>query len=136
MFLSRKFLRLKYRKKISWADQDIMNICFYQFNHTLYDLPCAWNYRTDFCRNGELCEAAMLNGISALHGIRKFFGNWDQPVFCLVHDVFKKFKFGDDFQEKVLNVIYRTFSEKYDRTGCGKMRDAIIKHVQCNQSIY
>ena len=47
-----------------------MNIYIYQFNHTLYDLPCTWNYRTDFFRNGELCEAAMLNGTSAFHGFR------------------------------------------------------------------
>ena len=120
----------EYRQFIAWGDQDILNIYFHQFNHKLYDLPCTWNYRTDFCRHGELlCEDALLNGISALHGIRRVFGNWDQPEFHLVHEVFKKFKFGDDFQEKVVNIIYRNFS-KYKRTRCGKMRDALIKHIQ------
>ena len=127
------FEKYKHQKEVlTWGDQDILNVYFHEYGHSLYLLPCTWNYRPEFCMHGNVCEIASLKGISALHGSREVFKKKNhQPEFYIVHEAYRKFSFGDDFQEKVVNATSCKLTEKYRHTGCGRMRDAILKHIRC-----
>ena len=60
-----------YRNNLSWPDQDMMNIYFHDHPEQFYEIPCEYNYRTDFCSAGSFCPAE--NGIKVIHGNRFVF---------------------------------------------------------------
>jgi UDP-xylose:glucoside alpha-1,3-xylosyltransferase len=61
----------KYKKDLRYFDQDIMNIYFHDNPEQLFDIPCEYNYRTDFCEPKSTCAAE--DGIKLIHGNRKKF---------------------------------------------------------------
>jgi UDP-xylose:glucoside alpha-1,3-xylosyltransferase len=63
----------QYRPKITYYDQDIMNIYFHDNPDQLFELPCEYNFRTDFCLTKLACPAK--DGLKLIHGNRFCFRN-------------------------------------------------------------
>jgi UDP-xylose:glucoside alpha-1,3-xylosyltransferase len=56
----------KYRDNITYADQDLINIYFKFHPQRLYEMPCDFNFRSEFCLRNKTCD-----GLKILHGNRR-----------------------------------------------------------------
>lgn len=56
----------EYKMKITWGDQDLINILFYYHPDKLFVLPCEYNFRPDHCMYMSICPAP--SGIKVIHG--------------------------------------------------------------------
>ncbi|CAC5401320.1 GXYLT [Mytilus coruscus] len=80
----------EYKLKITWGDQDLINIYFHFNPDKLYVYPCEWNYRPDHCMYMSVCKDIDINGVSVLHGCRRVMHNEKQPAFKAVYTAFKE----------------------------------------------
>uniref|UniRef100_T1H5F6 Uncharacterized protein n=1 Tax=Megaselia scalaris TaxID=36166 RepID=T1H5F6_MEGSC len=46
----------KFKNKITYGDQDLINILFYYFPDKVKILPCIYNYRPDYCMYSPICN--------------------------------------------------------------------------------
>ncbi|XP_043492136.1 uncharacterized protein LOC122517681 [Polistes fuscatus] len=67
----------EYKLKITWGDQDIINIIFHYHPEKLYVYPCRFNYRPDHCMYMSVCTEAEKHGALVLHGSREL----SMPLF-------------------------------------------------------
>jgi UDP-xylose:glucoside alpha-1,3-xylosyltransferase len=63
----------EYNTTLKWQDQDMMNIFFHENPDKFFEIPCEFNFRTDFCEKDSICEAK--DGIKLIHGNRFSFFN-------------------------------------------------------------
>lgn len=79
----------KYKNNLQWCDQDLINIYFHNNPDQLHEIPCEFNYRTDFCKsaNKSLCEAP--EGIKLVHGNRMSFRR-KTLIFGYIYRTMKK----------------------------------------------
>jgi len=77
----------EYKTKITWGDQDIINIVFHFHPEKLYVYPCNYNYRPDHCMYMSVCKPAEKNGVYVLHGNRGSFHSEKQPAFKAIYTV-------------------------------------------------
>lgn len=61
----------KYKNKLAWGDQDILNIYFEQHPHQMHLMKCEFNYRPDHCMYTSQCDIG--SGVKVLHGNRGYF---------------------------------------------------------------
>jgi len=61
----------KYKNKLAWGDQDILNIYFHEHPHEMHLMKCEYNYRPDHCMYTSQCDVS--NGVKILHGNRGYF---------------------------------------------------------------
>lgn len=98
----------KYKLKITWGDQDIINIIFHfhpgklfvilavlsnwnvYISDKLHIYSCRYNYRPDHCMYMNVCKQAETEGIVVLHGSRGFFHSEKQPVFQSIYKAFEE----------------------------------------------
>ena len=52
----------EYDKKITWGDQDLINIYFSYYPEKLFVYPCPWNYRPDHCMYSQVSNDAISVG--------------------------------------------------------------------------
>lgn len=76
----------EYKLRITWGDQDLINIFFHYYPELLYVFGCDWNYRPDHCMYMQNCKQAKTHGISVLHGCRQVYHNDKQITFKAVYD--------------------------------------------------
>lgn len=115
----------KYKSRITWGDQDLLNIVFHDHPELLYVYSCDWNYRPDHCMYGNNCGAATDNGISVIHGNRGVYHNDKQLFFKAIYTAIRDFKPGDDTKllANQLAENLRAFSDPY----CGAMAKSVLK---------
>lgn len=118
----------EYHTKITWGDQDILNIMFHFKPEQLYVFPCEWNYRPDHCMYGNNCDTAHEQGISVVHGNRQVFQNDKQPEFKAIYEVFRDYKLGKDAKSGLKGKIDRKL-ESYKSTYCGEVRHLFTKRL-------
>ena len=81
-----------YAGKITWGDQDLLNIAFHFHPGSLYVHNCEWNYRPDHCMYATTnrCPAAEVNQtIHLLHGNRGAHHKAKWPVFKAVYQAYE-----------------------------------------------
>lgn len=110
----------KYRLNITWGDQDLLNIMFYHNPESLYVFPCQWNYRPDHCIYGSNCRESEEEGIFILHGNRGVYHDDKQPAFRAVYDAIKKYSFGSDLIQTLLNPL-KLELQRTVHTYCGRI---------------
>lgn len=74
----------EFRLKITWGDQDLINILFFFHPDKLFVFNCEWNYRPDHCMYMSVCKAP--SGVKIVHGNRGYFHSDKQPVFSAVYN--------------------------------------------------
>ena len=103
-------LLTKYKRNITWGDQDIINIIFSQRQETLMTFGCEWNYRPDHCMYGMNCGKAGEAGAFIIHGSRSYFHLPDkQPAFLLVYQAWKSYPLGSDLLKQLLEPMKHSF---------------------------
>ncbi|MCL4143193.1 UNVERIFIED_CONTAM: hypothetical protein GTU68_049803, partial [Idotea baltica] len=80
----------EFHAKLSWGDQDIINIIFHYHPDKLYLFGCQFNYRPDHCMYTSTCKDVADTGVFALHGSRRTFHTEKQPVFKAVYETWSK----------------------------------------------
>lgn len=109
----------KYKLNITWGDQDLLNVIFHYNPETLYVFPCQWNYRPDHCIYGSNCQPAEQQGVFILHGNRGVFHDDKQPAFRAVYNAIQKYRWGEDFEESLLEPLEETLRST-THTYCGR----------------
>lgn len=80
----------EFKLKITWGDQDIINIIFHYHPDKLYVYSCRYNFRPDHCMYMSVCHSAEKEGVAVLHGSRGFFHSEKQPVFQMIYKAFEE----------------------------------------------
>uniref|UniRef100_T1JBB4 Uncharacterized protein n=1 Tax=Strigamia maritima TaxID=126957 RepID=T1JBB4_STRMM len=118
----------EYKYKLTWGDQDIINILFFFYPDKVYIYPCEWNFRSDHCMYTSVCKSADMNGAGVLHGSRSVFHNRKQIAFKAVYDAFEKYNFEDDLKTHLL-VPLQLLLQDAIRTNCGKIKRIFLKSL-------
>ncbi|XP_077373458.1 glucoside xylosyltransferase 1 isoform X2 [Festucalex cinctus] len=119
----------KYKLKMPWGDQDLLNIIFHHNPESLFVLPCQWNYRTDHCVYGHNCRQAEKDGVSILHGSRGVYHGKNQPQFRAVYEAVRQYPFGENMETSLLQPLeasLRITSNSY----CGRVSHLFTKRLK------
>ncbi|XP_070565842.1 glucoside xylosyltransferase 1-like [Ptychodera flava] len=116
----------EYKLKITWGDQDLLNILFHFHPELLYVYPCEWNYRPDHCMYSSLCKRAEQVGIKVVHGNRGVFHNEKQMAFRSIYEALSQYKLGEDPRENLIEPMNNGLMATMN-TPCGKLTDAFLK---------
>ncbi|KAJ3642251.1 hypothetical protein Zmor_025053 [Zophobas morio] len=119
----------KYKLKITWGDQDIINIIFHYHPGKLYLYSCRYNFRPDHCMYMSVCKPAEKYGVAVIHGSRGFFHSEKQPVFQAIYRAFEEFQLGGDTFKDFYQPL-ETYLEQTQNTNCGHIKDVFLKNVQ------
>ncbi|CAD5115965.1 DgyrCDS4895 [Dimorphilus gyrociliatus] len=115
----------QYKYKITWGDQDLINIYFSEHPEQLYIYTCEWNYRTDHCMYMSICKEAERYGIKMLHGCRKAFTSDSQPEFRVIYEEYKKFDMDNDNVLSILPNVREGIEKVHDKGKCNVISDLI-----------
>ncbi|KAK9732280.1 Glycosyl transferase family 8 [Popillia japonica] len=119
----------RYKLKITWGDQDIINIIFHFHPDKLYIYSCRYNYRPDHCMYMNVCKQAEVQGIIVLHGSRGFFHSEKQPVFQSIYKAFEEFQLGSDLYYDFYMPL-ETYVELAIETNCGHIKNAYLMNIK------
>lgn len=139
----------RYKLKITWGDQDIVNIIFHFHPDKLLEYSCAYNFRPDHCMYGPACKAvytsnpATPNGALVLHGSRAAF---HQPQrlhsFHATYRAFQEYQLTpagaqstDDINTHFVQVLEQYLQEIDDAAAvkgskCGEHNDVFLVSVR------
>ncbi|XP_044579766.1 glucoside xylosyltransferase 1-like [Cotesia glomerata] len=115
----------EYKLKITWGDQDIINIIFHYHPERLYIYPCRYNYRPDHCMYMSVCTNAETEGALVIHGSRGTFHSQKQPPFRAVFRAMQQYQFGTDKYENLF-LPMQSYLMMDDNSHCGKVWKVFI----------
>ncbi|XP_072162818.1 glucoside xylosyltransferase 1-like [Diadema setosum] len=111
----------EYKLKITWGDQDLINILFHFYPQGLFSYPCEWNYRPDHCMYSNNCHRTNEHGIAVIHGNRGVYHNEKMLAFRAIYESFRDYTFGADLEKGLIQPLVARFSEPaVKNTYCGK----------------
>lgn len=116
----------EYKLKITWGDQDIINIIFYYHPEKLYVYSCRYNYRPDHCMYMSVCLEAEKDGALVLHGSRGTFHSEKQPPFKAIYSAMQEYQIPADPYENLLLPMKNYLLQDDDHSNCGKVWKAFI----------
>uniref|UniRef100_A0A0A9XB39 UDP-D-xylose:beta-D-glucoside alpha-1,3-D-xylosyltransferase n=1 Tax=Lygus hesperus TaxID=30085 RepID=A0A0A9XB39_LYGHE len=119
----------EYKLKMTWGDQDIINIIFNFHPERLYVYDCSYNYRSDHCMYRSVCSQAERHGVNVLHGSRGTFHNEKQPAFKAIFQAFEEYQIGSDVYQYLL-LPMESYLKSTSTTNCGKMYEMFLKQIQ------
>lgn len=119
----------EYKLKITWGDQDLINIYFHFYPHQLYIFSCEWNYRPDHCMYMSICEPVEHTGVYVLHGCRRVWHEDKQPAFKAIYTAYKTHDLGSSIEYDLLESLHKHLSEA-PKSNCGNLKQAFLKQIQ------
>ncbi|XP_030371335.1 glucoside xylosyltransferase 1 isoform X2 [Scaptodrosophila lebanonensis] len=116
----------EYRLRITWGDQDIINILFYYHPDKLYIIPCEYNYRPDHCMYMSICTSSQ-KGIKIIHGNRGYFHSDKQPLFRIIYEAIEKYQVGTSpYQNFLLPLQSSLIQQNINDSNCGKISNQAV----------
>ncbi|XP_075721634.1 glucoside xylosyltransferase 1-like [Rhipicephalus microplus] len=106
----------EFQDRISFGDQDLLNVLFAQYPQGLFTFSCRWNYRREHCLGDALCADGP---IAAIHASRKVGHHKIEPAFVALHTVMTNFKLGQNLVDDFIAPL-RTSLRNTNLTGCTK----------------
>lgn len=119
----------EYKLKITWGDQDIINIIFHFHSDKLYIYPCQYNYRPDHCMYMNVCKSANKEGVAVLHGSRGSFHAIKEPPFHSVYKAMEEYQLGTDLYMN-LYMPMKNYLDLEPSSNCGKVRHIFTKTLE------
>ncbi|XP_033108903.1 glucoside xylosyltransferase 1-like [Anneissia japonica] len=111
----------EYKLKITWGDQDLINILFHFHPDRVFVYPCEWNFRPDHCMYSNNCLRINDHGVSVIHGNRGVYHNEKQWPFRMIYEAFSNFQLGMTPEMHLIQPLQRKLSEpKSLNLYCGK----------------
>uniref|UniRef100_A0A1B6HKJ2 UDP-D-xylose:beta-D-glucoside alpha-1,3-D-xylosyltransferase n=1 Tax=Homalodisca liturata TaxID=320908 RepID=A0A1B6HKJ2_9HEMI len=118
----------EFKLKITWGDQDIINIIFHYHPERLYVYSCRYNYRSDHCMYMSVCEDANKHGVAVIHGSRSTFHGDKQPAFKTIYSCMEEYQLGSDPYSNLLLTMENGLDQT-SHTNCGKVRHVLTKNL-------
>ncbi len=118
----------EYNLKITWGDQDLINIFFHYYPERVYVYECEWNLRPDHCMYGSTCDSVEERGASVIHGNREVFHNEKQPAFKAVYEAFLK-----QGEDKNLNALLKRMEKNLKDEAMQKFYCGRVPHIFTKQ---
>ncbi|XP_032296689.1 glucoside xylosyltransferase 2 isoform X2 [Drosophila virilis] len=116
----------EYKFRITWGDQDIINILFYYHPDKLHIIPCEYNYRPDHCMYMTICNTSY-SGIKLIHGNRGYFHSKKQPLFKIIYDSIESFQFSSSvYTDFLLPLRSALRAQSVNESSCGKIAGDIL----------
>lgn len=117
----------EYKLRITWGDQDIINILFYYHPDKLHIMPCEYNYRPDHCMYMSICNTSH-TGIKLIHGNRGYFHSNKQPLFKAIYSAIESYQLGTNAYTNFLLPLRSALTERtVNESTCGKIaRDSLL----------
>lgn len=116
----------EYKLRITWGDQDIINILFYFHPDKLHLMPCLYNYRPDHCMYMSICNTSQ-SGIKIMHGNRGYFHSKTQPLFKAIYDTIENYQLSaSPYTDFLLPLQIAVNKESVQESTCGKVSKDII----------
>ncbi|XP_036229823.1 glucoside xylosyltransferase 1 isoform X4 [Bactrocera oleae] len=113
----------EYKLRITWGDQDIINIFFYYSPDALLLLPCQYNYRPDHCMYISVCNVSV-EGIKLMHGNRGYFHSNKQPLFKAVYETVESYKIASNPYFNFVIPLKSSLNESVVKeTNCGLLTE-------------
>ncbi|XP_046396531.1 glucoside xylosyltransferase 1 [Ischnura elegans] len=119
----------EYKLKITWGDQDIINIIFHFHPDKLYIYPCRYNFRPDHCMYMSVCTSAEEEGVAVLHGNRGSFHSEKHMAFRAVYRAMEEYQLGTDPYMNLLFVM-KKYLEETISSNCGKVNHIFTKAAE------
>ncbi|WAR02834.1 GXLT2-like protein [Mya arenaria] len=119
----------EYRLKITWGDQDLINIYFHYHPDQLYVFSCELNYRPDHCMYMSVCKPAEKLGAVILHGCRRVWFEDKQPAFKAVYKTFKEHYLGGSLRYELLESLKRNL-QSAPQSSCGKVPNLFTRSIE------
>lgn len=119
----------EYKLKITFGDQDLINIYFHFYPHQLYIFSCEWNYRPDHCMYMSVCKPAEDSGVYVLHGCRRVWHEDKQPAFKAIYTAFQKHHLGASIEYDLLESLHKHLNDAQS-SNCGQIKHAFVKQIQ------
>ncbi|XP_008216745.1 glucoside xylosyltransferase 1 [Nasonia vitripennis] len=116
----------EYRLKITWGDQDIINIIFHYHPEKLHVYDCRYNYRPDHCMYMSVCPGAEKKGALVLHGSRGTFHSQKQPPFKSVYTAMQEYQLNTDPYKNLLVPMKTYLTLAADHSNCGQVWKVFI----------
>ncbi|XP_017471989.1 PREDICTED: glucoside xylosyltransferase 2-like [Rhagoletis zephyria] len=117
----------EYKLRITWGDQDIINVFFYYNSDALFLLPCEYNYRPDHCMYISVCNVSA-EGIKLLHGNRGNFHSNKQPLFRAIYEAIETYKIGTNpYLDFVLPLNASLNENVVKETNCGLLTEETMR---------
>lgn len=119
----------EFKLKITWGDQDIINIIFHYHPERLYVYSCRYNYRSDHCMYMSVCNDATKKGVAVIHGSRGTFHSDKQPAFRAIFRAMEEFQLDTDPYTNLL-LPMESYLEQTTTTNCGKISHIFVKNMK------
>lgn len=119
----------EYRLKITFGDQDLINIYFHFYPEQLFLMSCEMNYRPDHCMYMSVCKMAEKTGAYILHGCRRVWFEDKQPAFKAVYTAFKEHYLGDSIKYKLLESV-NSHMKKASASNCGNLPQLFNRQIE------
>nr|XP_054757673.1 glucoside xylosyltransferase 1-like [Lytechinus pictus] len=101
----------EYKLKITWGDQDLINIVFHDYPQGLFPYTCEWNYRPDHCMYSNNCRRTDEHGIAVIHGNRGVYHNEKQLAFRAIYESFRDYTFGADLEMGLIQPLTQQLNQ-------------------------
>ena len=125
---------MEYKEKLKWFVYDVMGVYLYHNPGKYLELDCRWNYLTDHCKSGQLCENAHKYGVAILHGSKNSFFSNAEPTFRVVFSAFKDYKFNTELRNNLLiplkNNLEKVYKDNISNSKCGQFVDIFTKCIE------
>lgn len=116
----------EYKLRITWGDQDIINILFYYHSEKLFIMPCEYNYRPDHCMYMSICNASV-DGIKIMHGNRGYFHSNKQPLFRAAFEAIESYQLGNNPYSDFLMPLHDALQDPIvTESNCGKVSKEVL----------
>ncbi|XP_033627891.1 glucoside xylosyltransferase 2-like [Asterias rubens] len=102
----------EYKTKITWGDQDLINILFHFHPELVYVYPCEWNIRPDHCMYSLNCQRITTEGVAVIHGNRGVYHNDKQRPFRVIYEAFRDYPFGADLNSGLIQPLRQRFLQQ------------------------
>lgn len=120
-------IHTEYRLRITWGDQDIINILFYYHPEKLFVFPCLYNYRPDHCMYMTVCNSTK-EGIKIMHGNRGYFHSNKQPLFRVLFETLESYQLDSEAYTNFLLPLQEGLEKtSVTETNCGKVTSDVLK---------
>ncbi|XP_019642764.1 PREDICTED: glucoside xylosyltransferase 2-like isoform X3 [Branchiostoma belcheri] len=120
----------EYKLKLTWGDQDLLNIFFHYYPERLLVFPCEWNYRPDHCMYMQNCKSAETHGVRMVHGCRRVFFNEKQPVFKAIYQALEQHQLGANTSLLVEDMKAKMAAPEVQASRCGQVSNLFLKRVE------
>ncbi|RZF32027.1 hypothetical protein LSTR_LSTR007105 [Laodelphax striatellus] len=119
----------EFKLKLTWGDQDIINILFHFHPERLLVYSCAHNYRPDHCMYSSMCKEADRDGVVVVHGSRSSFHGEKQPAFKAIYKAMEEYQLPMDPFENLL-LPMKSYLAQTTQSNCGKESTIFTKQLE------